>query len=339
MTRREAVIAVINHREAWPMPYTLDWTEQAAEGLTRLYGSADWKVRIDNYIRGAGGFGGGMPVQPGEARDPYGTLWRVGAEVQMVVEPAIKDPSQIATYRFPDVDALYPAAVRAAQSEAVAGYDWFTTASIGLGIFERAWALRGMEGLMEDAAAEPEAVDLLFERIAEHQLGVLDRVLELPVDGIRFSDDWSDQRGIMLGPDRWRRMVKPRVARLYARAKSSGKYTLQHCCGNLSDVMPDLIEIGLDVIQSLQPEAMDVYALKRDFGRDITFWGGLGSQSILPFGTPDQIRAEVKKLATEMGRGGGYILGCAKAVLADTPPANFAACFESFLEFSGHLGR
>lgn len=336
MTKREAVIAEIKHHETWPMPYTLDWSDQAAAGLTNLYGSSDWNGKIDNYIRGAGGFGGGMPTQPGETRDPYGTLWRAGDEVQMVIEPAIKDASQIATYRFPDPRDLYPDSVRSAQADAMAGFDWFTTASLGLGVFERAWALRGMEGLLEDAAGEPEAADVLFERICEHQLAVLNRVLELPVDGIRFSDDWSDQRGIMLGPERWRKMIKPRVARLYARAKAAGKYTLQHCCGNLSDVMPDLIEIGLDVIQSLQPEAMDVYKLKRDYGRDITFWGGLGSQSVLPFGTPDQVRAEVKKLVTEMGRGGGYILGPAKAVLADTPPANFAACFESFLEYTGH---
>jgi uroporphyrinogen decarboxylase len=214
--------------------------------------------------------------------------------------------------------------------------DVFTTASIGLGIFERAWALRGLEDLLADAAAEPAAAELLFERITEHQLALLDLVLELPVDGIKFSDDWSDQRGIMLGPDRWRKMLKPRIARLYAKAKSSGKFTLQHCCGNLSDVVPDLAEIGLDVLQSVQPEAMDIYKLKHDYGRDITFWGGVGSQSILPFGTPEQIRAEVRKLVTEMGKGGGYILGPAKAVLADTPPANFAAILESFLAFSSH---
>ena len=210
------------------------------------------------------------------------------------------------------------------------------TASVGYGVFERAWAIRGMEDLLADAAAEPDAAEALFERVAEHQMQILELVLELPVDGVRFSDDWSDQRGIMLGPDRWRTMLKPRVARLYGKAKSAGKFTLQHCCGNLSDVVPDLIEIGLDVLQSVQPEAMDVYKLKRDYGRDITFWGGVGSQSILPFGTPDQIRAEVRKLVTEMGRGGGYILGPAKSVLADTPPANFAALLESFLEYSGH---
>lgn len=336
MTRREAVVSEINHKETWPMPYTLDWSPEAAQALTRFYGRDDWSGRVTNYIRGVTSPGGGMPVEPGQACDAYGTLWLAGPEVQMVIQPAITETSGIASYRFPDPESLYPVERRAAAAEEASQTDCFTTVAVGLGVFERGWALRGMEGLLSDVAAEPAAAELLFERITEFQLSLLDLMVDLPVDGIRFSDDWSDQRGVMIGADRWRRMLKPRIARLYARAKSAGKFTVQHCCGNLSEIVPDLIEIGLDVLQSLQPEAMDVYALKRDYGQDITFWGGLGSQSILPYGTPEQIRSEVKKLANEMGAGGGYILGTAKAILADTPPGNFAACLESFLEYSGH---
>lgn len=319
------------------MPYTLDWSAEAAEALSRYYGHEDWSRRVTNYIRGVTSPGGGMPVEPGQARDAYGTLWLAGPEVQMVIEPAITDSSAVASYVFPDPDSLYPAELRAAAATQASETDCFTTAAVGLGVFERAWALRGMEGLLADVAADPDAAELLFERITEFQLQMLELMVDLPVDGIRFSDDWSDQRGVMIGADRWRRMLKPKIARLYARAKSAGKFTVQHCCGNLSEIVPDLVEIGLDVLQSLQPEAMDVYALKCNYGRDITFWGGLGSQSILPYGTPDQIRAEVRKLVEEMGKGGGYILGSSKAILADTPPANFAACLESFLQYSGHL--
>jgi uroporphyrinogen decarboxylase len=98
--------------------------------------------------------------------------------------------------------------------------------------------------------------------------------------------------------------------------------------------MPDLIEIGLDVLESVQPEATDMnpYALKREFGADLTFWGGLGSQSTIPFGTPESIRAEVAKLRREMARGGGYILSPAKALMLDTPAENAAALIEAFVE-------
>ena len=283
-----------------------------------------------------GGADAGLTSEPGEGVDAYGTRWLIGPEVSMVIKPAVSDTSQIADYVFPDAAAVFPPE-RRPSAAAVEALDVFTTASVGYGVFERAWAIRGMEDLLADAAAEPDAAELLFERVAEHQMQILELVLELPVDGVRFSDDWSDQRGVMIGPERWRRMLKPRTARLYGRARRAGKFVVNHSCGNLSDILPDLIEIGLDVIQSVQPEAMDVYALKREYGRDVTFWGGLGSQSILPFGTPAQIRAEVKRLVDEMGLGGGYILGPAKAVLEDTPAANFAAVLEAFLECSGNV--
>jgi uroporphyrinogen decarboxylase len=125
------------------------------------------------------------------------------------------------------------------------------------------------------------------------------------------------------------------LARLYERIHRAGKYTLHHSCGNVRDVIPDLIEIGLDVLQSIQPEAMDPYALKREFGKDLIFWGGLGSQRIIPFGTPDEIRHEVDRLCRVMGEGGGYILGPAKALQPETPTVNAAAVVESFLEKVG----
>jgi uroporphyrinogen decarboxylase len=98
--------------------------------------------------------------------------------------------------------------------------------------------------------------------------------------------------------------------------------------------MPDLIEIGLDVIESVQPEAVDMnpYELKRRFGEKITFWGGLGSQSTIQFGSPREIKAEVEKLRREMGIGGGYILAPSKALQPGTPVENAAAVVEAFLD-------
>jgi uroporphyrinogen decarboxylase len=112
---------------------------------------------------------------------------------------------------------------------------------------------------------------------------------------------------------------------------------LSHCCGSIADIMPDVIEIGLDVYESVQPEARnnDPYELKRRYGDQIAFWGGLGSQSTIPFGTPGQIGAEVTRLCREMGRGGGYILAPAKALQPETPTENAAAVVEAFLQQAG----
>jgi uroporphyrinogen decarboxylase len=101
--------------------------------------------------------------------------------------------------------------------------------------------------------------------------------------------------------------------------------------------MPDIIEIGLDVLQSVQPEptGMDPYQLKRDFGDQITLWGGLGSQHTIPFGSPEEIRTEIARLCHELGRGGGYILAPAKPLQPETPTENAAAVVEAFLEQAG----
>jgi uroporphyrinogen decarboxylase len=118
---------------------------------------------------------------------------------------------------------------------------------------------------------------------------------------------------------------------MYTLVHEAGKVALSHCCGSIVDVLPDVVEIGLDVLESVQPEAMDPYALKRLYGRQITFWGGLGSQSTIQFGTPREIREEIARLCEHMGRGGGYILSPAKPLQPGTPVENAAAVVESFV--------
>ena len=115
-----------------------------------------------------------------------------------------------------------------------------------------------------------------------------------------------------------------------------GKYVLTHCCGGIDKILPDVIEIGLDVYQSVQPEAKNnnPYDLKQKYGDKITFWGGLGSQQMIPYGTPSEIKDEVRHLRKEMSKGGGYILGPAKEIQPDTPDENIAAVIEAFIDQS-----
>ena len=140
-----------------------------------------------------------------------------------------------------------------------------------------------------------------------------------------------------MGANRWRELFKPHLDCMYQQVHDSGKFVLTHCCGSIEEILPDLIEIGLDVYQSVQPEAANnnPYELKRKYGERITFGGGLDSQSIIPFGTPEEIHSEVQRLCQEMARGGGYILGPAKAIQPDTPIENAVAVLEAFLNQSG----
>ena len=158
-----------------------------------------------------------------------------------------------------------------------------TVAGYGFGLFESAWTVRGYENYFSDLLLEPAFAEGLLDLLLERHLELVDALVQLPCDGIIFSDDYGDQRGVIIGPELWRRFLKPRVAALYARVHAAGKLTFQHTCGNVFDIIPDLIEIGLDVLQSLQPEAMPVYEIKTQYGRNLRLWGGLGTQQLLPF--------------------------------------------------------
>jgi len=341
LSPRERVRREIAHREAAPVPYVLGIEDPVAAALDARYGTSAWRGLLQNAIvdvvetrLGVEDYGtAGRPV----VTDLYGSRWRIDRRPFHLVEPALKEPS-LAGYHFPDVDeGLGPGWDARARERLAAHADAFTVAGFWFGIFERTWALRGFDQALMDAAGDPAFYESLVAAVAEHQLAIIERLLTLPVDGIMFSDDWGYQRGVLLGPERWRRYIKPHLARLYARVHAAGKICLSHCCGSIVDILPDLIEIGLDVLESVQPEArgMDPYALKREFGPHITFWGGLGSQSTIPFGSPAEIRREVLRLAEEMARGGGYILGPAKALQPGTPVDNAAAVLEAFLAVDG----
>ncbi|MGI6381575.1 MAG: uroporphyrinogen decarboxylase family protein [Anaerolineae bacterium] len=336
---RDRVYAQLSHRETQPIPYTLGWEGDVGERLDAHYGGTRWRDLLEPAIRSA-------PIASLERHleesathytDLYGTVWRCDRRPTHLETPALREPT-LAGYRFPTMDALFPAGWDATARHAIAQEpDRFWVAGLGFGLFERTWCLRGFENALADAAADPAFYAELVEAVAAHHAAILAKLMELPLDGIKFSDDWGYQQGVLLGPERWRRYIKPALRRLYAQVHAAGLKTLSHCCGSVRDILPDIIEIGLDALESVQPEArgMNPYQLKREFGREITFWGGLGSQSTIPHGTPAEIKAEVRRLCDEMGRGGGYILGPAKSLQPETPTANAAAVVEAFLEQAG----
>jgi uroporphyrinogen decarboxylase len=339
LTAKERVLAQIHHQETDHLPYTIRFEGDVEARLDAHYGSDAWRRLVDNAIvriRGPNLLMSDLPPTR-SYRDPYGTVWRTDLRPYHMVEPALPAAS-LAGYRFPPLDAIFePDWQQRARRELAAARDHFTVAVFGAGIWERAWALRGFAELLLDVAAEPDFAEELIEQVTEHQMQIVERLLALPFDGILFMDDWGHQRGLLLGARRWRKLLKPRWARAYAQVHQAGKYVLHHCCGSIAEIMDDLIEIGVDVLESVQPEAegMNPYKLKRRFGQGITFWGGLGSQSLIPFGRPEEIRAEVERLCREMGRGGGYILSPAKPLQPETPVENAAAVVEAFLQQAG----
>jgi uroporphyrinogen decarboxylase len=343
LDRRERVYAQIRHQQTDFCPYgALGFDADVQRRISEKQGGDQWlsMVKSNDHIHNINHRteifldDWAVPKTSPQHTDLFGTRWRVDQQAYQMVRPALTEPS-LEGYRFPSVcQFLPPDWERAAHAEVERERDRFLIICLN-GIFEASWGLRGFENLLEDMIVSPAFVEDLLEGITDLLLGLLDVYLELPIDGVLMYDDWGEQRGCIFGRTRWLQYIKPRVERVYRRIHAAGKIAIAHCCGNIVDIIPDVIDAGLDVLESVQPEAMDPFALKERFGRNLTFWGGLGTQKLIPFGTPTEIAAQVKKLCSEMGRGGGYILAPAKSLMPETPTENAIAVVRAFLEEAG----
>ena len=336
MKPRDIVLESLHHRQPPAIPYTLGFEGDVAERLDAHYGGPHWRDRIVPYLVGVGAVDTDKKetIDAAHNRDPYGGIWRVDRLPWHLEKPPLAQPS-FEGYTFPKPEAFYRPDWKAQARQAVAANpDAFYVGSLGWGLFERSWTLRGFENILMDAITAPDFFEEALDKLMNLYLDFVEYTADLPIDAIQFGDDWGDQRGIIIGPKRWRQFLKPRWAQIYAAVHRHGKIVIHHSCGSVADIMPDIIEIGMDVLESVQPEAagMNPYELKRKWGDKISFWGALGSQSILPFGTPAEIKAEVARLKAEMGRNGGYILAPAKPLQLETPTANAVAVLEAFTE-------
>ena len=345
MNLRERIRCTFSFEAVRPVPYTVWYDNHIETDLNDYYGGDEWKKRFDNAIdRYLILWEPLSRLSDNIYQDLHGTVWKTGYPLH-TIKPGL-DVSDLRHYSIPEYSSFLnmedPTYINHSHN-VIPSYTYrdfaetfsdkndqaLRIAGYGPGIFERGWMIRGYEDFFAGLLTEPVFCEELLDTILERQLELLDILCNLPIDGILFADDWGDQRGIMIGPDLWRRFLKPRVRLLFDKVHSHGKLAFQHTCGNVMEIIPDLIEIGLDCLQSLQPEAMPVYELKKQFGRDLVLWGGLGTQHLLPFGTPEEIREETSNLKRELGEGGGYIFSSCKPIMEGVPVENAAALIEA----------
>jgi uroporphyrinogen decarboxylase len=202
-------------------------------------------------------------------------------------------------------------------------------------IFQTAWTLRSEVKLFEDFYDRPEFADALLDRITQIRIAQGVRLAEAGVDTIGMNDDIGSQRGMILSPAMWRRWLKPRVAALIAavRRVNPRVHFRYHSDGYYLPVIPDLIEVGVTVLTTVQPEAMDVFEIKRRFGDRVTLDGTIGLQSELMRGAPDEVRAKVKAQCEGLMPGGGWVASPGNGVTPDVPWENLSAMFEALDEY------
>jgi uroporphyrinogen decarboxylase len=264
--------------------------------------------------------------QGGLHTDEFGCVWnRSGGLPHPVAYPLAEDPPDLSHYRFPD--PYHPGRFDADRKVVEQNKGKvFIFGKLGMAMFERAWSIRGLEQLMMDMISLPDFVEELLDRILyEWNLPIIDQQIALGIDGFYFADDWGSQTNLMFSPKLWRRMIKPRLAVCYQRVKQKGLVVGQHSDGNVLDIMPDLIEIGMDVFNPVDPTVYDPNLLKEKFGDKLTLYGGINVKQTLPFGSPQEVRKEMLERSLQLGQGGGYILQSSHTMLEDIPQTNLVA--------------
>jgi uroporphyrinogen decarboxylase len=198
-------------------------------------------------------------------------------------------------------------------------------------IFETAWALRGLDRLLMDFVLNPDLAERILDIPYEYHLAAAKRLVSMGVDMIWTGDDVGAQQAMIISPDMWRQFFKPRMARFFSELKAiNPKLKIAyHSDGAIQPIIPDLIEIGLDVLNPIQPACMDPAALKVEYGDQLCFWGTIDEQHTLPFGSADDVRNEVRLRLGTAGSGGGLIIGPTHHVQLDTPMENFWAMVET----------
>jgi uroporphyrinogen decarboxylase len=327
---KERVKAALRFEETDIVPYDFEFVDGILEPLKAHFGVEDVYRHIGNHVFRFAVGGYARTGSETVVADDFGVVWNRDRAHQRIggwggiVRHALLEPT-LQGYRFPDPHR--PEIFEPVEGLISEHADQFIVAEVP-GQFEQGWAMRGFEPLLLDLYDNPDFVRALFDGIVDYGLGLVDEYSRYQIDGVWCGDDWSHQQGLFMPPETWRRLVKPGLRRLYGAIRSKGLAVVVHCCGNCVELIPDLIELGVSMLNPVQPESMDVEKVKREFGKDIALYGAMGVQGVLPHGTPDEVRWVARERLRVLGKGGGYVFGSGSSVTADTPLENALACIE-----------
>jgi uroporphyrinogen decarboxylase len=334
---RDAVYSALRFEQAGFCPYYIWIDDKMVPPLANRYGAECFLGAPGTTRTFSGSFTAMTEVTAlavedrGESYiDEFGAAIRRGAELGLE-RPALSAPS-LAGYRFPDLTTPPHFAHLDAWIELHA--ERFKIVQLGMLFFERSWFMRGMQNLMMDLYLHPAFAHELLDGLEAVCAAVIDRLLRDygdRIDALGMSEDYGTQKNMLIAPATWREFIKPRLARLVGRIRAGGKQAYIHSCGHVLPVIGDLAEIGVTMLQPIQPEAMDIFEVKRRFGKDLCLMGGISTQHTLHCGTPADVVRDVRDCLLRMAAGGGYVMAPAKPILPGVPVENAIALIDAFV--------
>lgn len=347
MTARERVLAAMRRTEPDLVPKYFEFSPAQVEALKPRAGTEDVEgyFRLDVRVVSPAAVRERPDVSryhrdlpDGAEIDEWGVAWVDAGfyHFRGMIHPLreISSPREIENYPFPDLTADYrfqgyADAIADAHAAGLAVRADCTP--LGGTVLWPAYKLRGMEALLADMMLAPEVAGTLLDRVTETVSALGVKLAGFDVDVLWIADDFGTQRGLLCSLELWREWFRPRLARVVAEAKRAkpGLLVAMHSDGAVQDLVPDLIEMGIDILNPVQPECMDPVALKREYGHHLAFWGTIGTQTTMPFGTPEQVRTHVRRMIETVGRGGGLLVAPTHVVEPEVPWENLIALVET----------
>lgn len=353
MTHKERLLTAINHEEPDRVPICAFYTPEAEVAMlkhlgvestaTETYKATGGPLPIlmdhDFLVSWVGPCTGYYARPDREYTDEWGIGWEWfdhpsgGAYTEMVRHPlaGIKDPSEFTMPDFSREDR-YDGARKLLDEY---GDEYGIMGCCACTLFELAWYLRGMEQVMIDLVTDKDFAHAYFDKLMSWIQAAGRKFAELGVDIIWIGDDVGAQNRMMISPEMFREFLKPRYARLFAEWKAinpSVKIAF-HSDGYIYPIISDLVDIGLDILNPIQPKSMDPAKVKKDFGEHLTLWGAIDIQEVLPFGTTEDVVNEVKLRLGTAGKGGGLILAPSHNIQPEVPVGNILAFYNTAKEY------
>jgi uroporphyrinogen decarboxylase len=336
ITRKERMRRAVNYEAVDRIPTQINYTtgmgqkiadhfKISVDGLPEFLGNH--MIRVDLRYPG-------RLSDDGEVKfDWWGVGFDTKEEGYFAAVSPLQEKSELDNHLWPDPHD--PQLLKDAEQIIEAyGDTYFLTPNFGFVLFERAWTLRGFEQFFMDMATDPGFTNDLLDRITEIQLALIHRYLDLGVDGGYFGDDYGAQKNLLFSPRMWRKFIKPRLAQLFAPFRERGLPVLMHSDGQIQKILPDLVEIGLTTLNPVQPEVIDHAWLRENFRGDLAFYGGISTQTVLPYGSPDEVRKAVSDCAAELSPDGtGLLIAPSHRMMTDIPMVNVAAMLDAFRAF------
>jgi len=339
MTHKDRMRRALNHEPVDRIPTQINYTDEMGEILCNHFGvtPAELPARLDNHMIRVDLSHESYLSDDGLARyDWWGVGWDTVIEGYWPADAPLAETKDLDSIDWPDPHApgLLDDAARIMDAD---NGQHFIAPNFGFCLYERAWSLRGFERLNMDMIKDKQFVEDLLERIVEIQLVLIDRFIELGVDSSYFGDDYGAQQNMLFSPRSWRKLIKPRLARMFAPFREAGLPVIMHSDGDIARIMPDLVEIGLTVFNPVQPEVTEHGWLRETFGDSLAYYGGVSTQSVMPFGSPEEVRAAVRETARVLApQGTGLLIAPSHRMMVDIPMANVEAFMDEAAKLEAH---